>query len=64
MRAISTIHDMFNLLGNMVFDYSDDDTYGTWYAESRLYVVHNANTGANWFVKADSPKDAIRRIKG
>ena len=49
-------HDLFTPKGS-------NRRYGTYYAESRLYLVFDYITQATFFTKADSPADAIKRVE-
>jgi hypothetical protein len=48
-------HDLFTPKGV-------NERYGTYYAENRLYLVFDYLTQATYFTKADSPRDAIKRV--
>ena len=61
-EMIKRSHALFNALPCMEFDYSLDNWLGVWYAEERLYIVHDPMIDAYYFIKANSPKDAIDKV--
>ena len=62
-EKIKRCHAMKNALPCMDFDYSIDTFVGFWYAEDRLYVVHDSTTDAYFFEIAKSPAEAVTRVK-
>ena len=62
MDKIKRCHSMKNALPCMEFDYSIDHYLGFWYAEERLYVLHDCMVDAYYFEIANSPKDAIEKV--
>ena len=62
MDKIKRSHAMVNALPCMQFDYSVNKYLGFWYAEERLYVIHDCTVDAYYFEKAENPIDAIYRV--
>lgn len=62
MDIIKRSHDMFKALPCMKFDYSINNYLGYWYAEERLYIVHDCMIDAYYFEIANSPADAIEKV--
>ena len=66
MRLDKAIHDLYDqmpFLTHDLFSPKGYERYGTYYAEDRLYLVFDYLTQATYFTKADSPKDAIKRVE-
>lgn len=63
METINRCHKMKNALPCIDFDYSINPYLGYWYAEERLYVIHDCMVNAYFFEIAGSPGEAIERIK-
>ena len=62
-KAIHELYDNLPEITDTLFIPSDSfKRYGTYYAESRLYLVYDYVTKAVYFTKADSPNDAINRV--
>lgn len=62
-EKIKRCHAMKNALPCMDFDYSINDYLGFWYAEDRLYVLHDSMIDAYFFEIANSPADAIAKVE-
>lgn len=62
MDKIKRSHAMLNALPCMEFDYSINPFLGYWYAEDRLYVLNDCMVDAYYFIEANSPEDAIKKV--
>ena len=62
-KSIHFLYDQMPFLTQDLFSPKEYERYGTYYAEDRLYLVFDYLTQATYFTKADSPKDAIKRVK-
>ena len=62
MDKIKRVHDMKKALPCMEFDYSINPYLGFWYAEERLYLLHDCMVDAYYFVEADSPYKAVEKV--
>ena len=62
MERIKRAHDMKNVLPCIKFNYSINPYLGFWYAEDKLYIVHDCMVDAIYFQIANSPLDAIEKI--
>ena len=62
-----SIHEIYEqlpyLTPNLFIPRDTTQRYGTYYAEDRLYFVFDYMRQAIFFTKADSPKDAIKRVE-
>lgn len=66
MRADKAIHELYDHLPEItktLFTQGVMGRYGTYYAENRLYFVYDHWTQSIFFTKADSPKEAIKRVE-
>ena len=54
---------MKNALPCMEFDYSINPYLGYWYAEERLYVLHDCMVDAYYFEVAGSPGEALEKVR-
>ena len=67
MRIDKAIHELYDQMPFLTQDLFTpkgvNERYGTYYAEDRLYFVFDYLTQATYFTKADSPKDAIKRVE-
>ena len=62
MDAIETCHKMEKAFQSMRFDYSINPYLGYWYAEEQLYILKDCMVDAYYFVKANSPYDAVEKV--
>lgn len=62
MDKIKRTHAMKNALPCMEFDYSINPYLGVWYAEERLYLLHDCMVDAYYFVEAGSPYEAVEKV--
>ena len=62
MDAIKTCHKMEKAFQSMRFDYSINPYLGYWYAEEQLYILKDFMVDAYYFVKANSPYDAVEKV--
>lgn len=62
MDLVKRTHAMHNAFSFIDFDYTINSYFGIWYAEERLYVVHDCMTDAYYFVEARDPHGAIKKV--
>ena len=62
MEAVKRFHKMKDALSGIVFDYSINPYLGYWYAEERLYILHDCMVDAYYFETARSPHEAIEKV--
>lgn len=69
MQNDSNIQEIFKTLKNVTWrDCETNDKFEWYYAENMLYVIHEKESNAYWFVKSKSPNSAyevvIKKIGG
>lgn len=68
LRFDKTIHEFYEVMQQMQQDFNwykpfgKDGRYATYYAEERLYLVFDTQEKGLYLTKADSPKEAVRRV--
>lgn len=62
IEVIKRCHGLKNALPCIEFNYSINPYLGYWYAEERLYILHDCMVDAYYFETARNPHDAIENV--
>ena len=59
----SNIKSVWNCKNNIMWlAFKDNDTYGYYYAESRIYLIRNMKTDVLSIVIASNPEEALTKL--
>lgn len=62
MEVIKRCQQMKDALPCIEFNYSINPYLGYWYAEERLYILHDCMMDAYYFETAGNPHEAIEKV--